>query len=947
MSHSSPIANSDDLGKPADAPLSENSTLSVATQRPRRTSAKRSCFNCREKKTRCELPDLYVPSSKQPVIESKRCHRCKVLRIDCIVWDGDRKRKVRLPAQEDAAQQDKSHSKRARPTMDPQSHSPDSPEVMQTSDQGSPHPLSYSLFQQYRTVESHSPAASTISERTLEGIHDNDEMTRSRHSPQPIESSTIQPAECLHLDDGKEKMVAVMAHHKTNKSAWRILTILVDYSAQHPQFRRYLLHRISSPQPPIRPIDIMDMIDRNECLELSSCMMPYLVWHPHLPPLESLYDLNNHHISRPTSFLLATMYLIASRHRHSLSSTIMKGLSATVDRLGTQLILSSTRHIRIVQALDLLIAHEPSLVGTSATGDEDEQAYRGSGLAGEKLLSSAVGIARDLGLDRSVHAIQNHLQNQRHELQGTQNKMQDLLNVSSLWISLRIWEGHYVFFKPMNRVIRDLGELADASTCLIAIDGSGNKIENTISDPYGTNTEPKQSDKIKEAAYLRSAGRTILAYRIKTMAVIHRCLYEITDILSSPKDINRFVQSSAFNIQSQQTLTTPEVKDKIVNVILKAFDERPKISQMLHMDMIPFTALSTVYVAEEWTDLEWNALLASLSTFGICCLHAGEPDAGFTIRSFLEAMPIDSKFRECVSILGENRLELSERLVSSFAFFNRRLTPAMDNTGRSRRGDLIELTGAPIFLTCGFVLDSCRLFLEGTAFVLVTYQSIQNNFDSRLLSMIQAAQRLDELDRNNYSQEDYHQTTPTDKPPLSITQISANFIREIIETLQRWKLGSSMYRKPALSRPIYQIDTTPANEVQDGSVHDSGTPKSINNSTSSEADYDPNLTPLQRESATPFPSTPNSVAASEPVGTSDSLASGLNMHPFIANSQYGAQPQTGFAYSNDYWEADTNFRALGSLDQLLSSPFPEPQNAGDMNVFHDVTFLGNYLDSMF
>lgn len=60
-------------------------------KRARRTHARRSCLACRQRKARCELPDITVPSSMQPLERDLQCHRCKTLEMDCIVWDGDRK----------------------------------------------------------------------------------------------------------------------------------------------------------------------------------------------------------------------------------------------------------------------------------------------------------------------------------------------------------------------------------------------------------------------------------------------------------------------------------------------------------------------------------------------------------------------------------------------------------------------------------------------------------------------------------------------------------------------------------------------------------------------------------------------------------------------------------------------------------------------------------------
>jgi len=236
-----------------------------------------------------------------------------------------------------------------------------------------------------------------------------------------------------------------------------------------------------------------------------SSLTPYLAWHPHLPPLESVYDQYIRQPNNTTLLLLASMYLVASRHRHSLSSTLMKALSATVDRLATQLILSSTRHVQIIQAFELLLAHEPSLVGTAVSGNEMEQAYRGNGLAGESLLINALSIAKDLGIHTSVSTLQRLLHQPRDNWQ--QGQLTDALSNASLWISLRLWESHYIFVKPITRVLRDLDELAHDAKCMIAIDQDGNKVQESPMTVDGISTSSILDHGVETEEKIRSAGK--------------------------------------------------------------------------------------------------------------------------------------------------------------------------------------------------------------------------------------------------------------------------------------------------------------------------------------------------------------------------------------------------------------------------------------------------------
>lgn len=68
-----------------------SSLSAIAEPRARRTHARRSCDLCKVRKTRCELPDLGVPSGPDPLPFEQTCHRCRVLALPCIVDDSSRK----------------------------------------------------------------------------------------------------------------------------------------------------------------------------------------------------------------------------------------------------------------------------------------------------------------------------------------------------------------------------------------------------------------------------------------------------------------------------------------------------------------------------------------------------------------------------------------------------------------------------------------------------------------------------------------------------------------------------------------------------------------------------------------------------------------------------------------------------------------------------------------
>ncbi|WOO81774.1 uncharacterized protein LOC62_04G005295 [Vanrija pseudolonga] len=77
-----PLASASGSGSSSASP--------VPPTAPRRSIARRSCQLCRQRKARCELPDETVPDSPVPLAQELKCHRCKVLREDCVVLSAGR-----------------------------------------------------------------------------------------------------------------------------------------------------------------------------------------------------------------------------------------------------------------------------------------------------------------------------------------------------------------------------------------------------------------------------------------------------------------------------------------------------------------------------------------------------------------------------------------------------------------------------------------------------------------------------------------------------------------------------------------------------------------------------------------------------------------------------------------------------------------------------------------
>ncbi|KAG0208877.1 hypothetical protein BGX28_000276 [Mortierella sp. GBA30] len=713
----------------------------------------------------------------------------------------------------------------------------------------------------------------------------------------------------------------------------------------------------------IRSLDVLDMIDKQECLKMKTCMTRYLAWHPHLPTLDSLYDAHCHQPNNATSILLASMYLVAGRHLHPMSSSLMQGLSAAVDRLGTQLILTSTRDIRIVQAFELLLAHDPSLVGTLVGGDQESQKTRGNGLAGESLLMVALYISKDLELDKSVHALHNLLN--RPKETTPDGHISQLLVAASLWINLRIWEGHYVLLKPKFRVIHRLDDLARLAECMIGIDELGNKIEALPLNVTRLNLGSVINGQVEDEEKLRSAGRTALAYRMQFMAGFHEAMDKIEKILTPARDEELgTVQPEGCGQTAEVRATDGQTKDKIVETITTSLSERSHIEQRKQADMSPHALSPTIILLEEWCQLEMHTLFSMLCTFGVGSLYTGQFDTGFAAKAFMESIKQDQSLRDRISIVGKHRLELSELVVSSFAHFNRRLTiRGTSTTARSQLGSVVELTGAPIFLTCALVVDACKLLLEGAAFVLIAYFVIHEGTDSRLLLMAQAAQRLEEFDGNQYTLNGSHkQNKETDvpPPPLSICQVSAKYIREMIETMQRWRLAASLYRRPGLlcpgdmrpktpAPPLVQAHYRPVEKAHNGVARD-GTAQEppVHNRDFGQGQDHPH--PSARPSMDYSAQRSGHSHTIGPQGSHDANVSGCAyVHPLSAGAVSAGQAHFAYNHPMQFWPPETDpTRGYGSVEYLVAGTFPDPTHAvSDVGGMYDLPLFDSVFETLF
>lgn len=465
-------------------------TSSAPRKRP---LARRSCLKCREKKARCELPDINVESSKKPLQPEKKCHRCNVLGIDCVVWDGDRKRKPRLDREHQSASgralgSNTGDLTRATTAVSSSSSSSISPRSNQDED----------AFQQASPV---GPAANRRNTASL--------APESEH----LGASDLSHAQRLLIN-----------RQKGWKTMTRSLLTLVERLQREKKYSTYLTLRIDA--PPSTP-DIVTFLQPDKLPQLEQQLLQHLVGHPYLPSLSSLHKDQTQSPSRARGLLLATMTSLAMRgNADELASSDMRNLSNYIDRLGTQLLLSSPRDVHLVMAFELLLSHDPGLVGTAASQFEPEG--RGYGLASENLIFASIKIAKELGLEQSTRRSYDPAVRLAH---------------LSLWSCLRVWEALYAFLGRSVVFIDDLNEryASTVRDTLHSVDGMGQKWPSAPrhQDANGPTAssyrEMRQFCEEMELQHgrdgiLRSAGRTLVSLRTETVCHLFSSMQEVHKI---------------------------------------------------------------------------------------------------------------------------------------------------------------------------------------------------------------------------------------------------------------------------------------------------------------------------------------------------------------------------------------------------------------------------------
>ncbi|KAN0066333.1 hypothetical protein ACQY0O_000427 [Thecaphora frezii] len=360
-------------------------------KRPRRTHARRSCQMCQQRKARCELPDLTVPSGPDPLDDHLACHRCKTLQISCIVDDSNKKRGRKLAEASNAPSAHRSGS--GRPTL---SRSNTSGVLSAMTDRiriergksssDTAEGLTKRLAFQNDSGRGGQPSRPRLISRTpsLSGSEPGSPTALEaevRHA-KAVRSISGLPAPPLDIDGWEKYSIRS-----------RPLTLLTELIPRQRGFASRT-SRLVSDQYTVEA-DIKDVVDDEKSLLLAEwCDENLVFWLPHITSARMIRQASLKNQQTVSSQLLeAALYLVALQHINDPKDDILR---FTVARLVLRdlgrVMLSSPRETKAMEALELLAIFP---VDVSVLPGPSKNRIRTDGL-----MDAAERLGRSLRIDR-------------------------------------------------------------------------------------------------------------------------------------------------------------------------------------------------------------------------------------------------------------------------------------------------------------------------------------------------------------------------------------------------------------------------------------------------------------------------------------------------------------------------------------------------------------------
>ncbi|SPO29125.1 uncharacterized protein UTRI_06074 [Ustilago trichophora] len=668
----------------------------------RRRYARRSCLTCRSKKTRCELPDESVPSSHDPLPVYKACHRCRALDIHCVVWDGDRKRKPRSVNSSSSLPLPTLPITRPSPAYPRQQYIPRSSRPDIASYQDSPpqcpnypshpsrewhtQPISRraDLYERVKlppelvAPTSQSPASSKATPPNT--YIANSAFTNPSRTAAPNSNTTTTTTitnynntdvnapydSALFISENptthprNEIMLGSEANILNNSCRHSPLVTLGRFISKIPSSTRLLRPEMD------RSFDgqLSSLLTDENVHELQSHLPRLRLWHPHIPDLASLRTAYFERPKPSTSFLIASVCLVASRiaaKRH-----LAKHFAVHVDRIGLQVLVSAPKQLHAAQAFELLLSHEPSLIGASV-GPSGHSATD-SAVFGESMHSNAFAIAQALGLDLAIDDASQVADDAHLDAQERDLRLRSHLQRFSLWCSLSLWRAKFLF---LNSVIRpyDFSRLPqDAHQAISLID----KLR--PSDP---------AHALDEAMF--KAGLLAQAYRVIQATDFHQRLVKFETLW-----------------HSRSLFSEAEVRREITSRVDNQLQFLDDLRSTKCYKLWSLGDLPELRFLDRWIDLEFESDWVFVFSAYMNALHITK--GSITVDGVFQAYKSDPDLFRVVWDIGKEGYFRNERALAALA-----ATPRFE-------GESIDQTGMPLLLTCGYILHIAITVMEAVHF---------------------------------------------------------------------------------------------------------------------------------------------------------------------------------------------------------------------------------------
>ncbi|PWN53662.1 hypothetical protein IE53DRAFT_125366 [Violaceomyces palustris] len=496
-------------------------------KRARRTHAKRTCLSCRTNKVRCELPDLQVPSSLDPLPSEKACHRCNVLNLDCVVYDADRKRarnsittsttnkknnkntsstEKKLEDGNDNDQSnnpqgslDSSTKAERKSTAAPRKQPKQSEYQKQKGkliQDARPQSLAHILepFQLFSgenesELPDRSGNGSTALNDSDEDVDQLDESIEAQPNASSQDDSSSAKKNDAHITIKRPPIW--LKYHMTPLGLLRTLV------ARHPGFGSDLPDM--DPNLSFREVLlVLKLLPEKLSQRIAAVSEMLFLYFPHLP---SLPNLLAQHTSAPTlssALLLTTIYFISLRQCSGFADTkqLKERLKVYIRQMGIQVMLTLPKSTYAVQALELLASYEPlDLMGI----DHDLSSLDKLSVPGESQIVAAIHIAQLLKMNDSIELLRDP--NDHIKLETRSKRIEDSL----VWFSISSTKSALTSKEP------------DPNVSSESLETFGNEIVRLS----------QHSSKERSEDRLRDAGRLGVLHRFRRLKMLHTRWAEI------------------------------------------------------------------------------------------------------------------------------------------------------------------------------------------------------------------------------------------------------------------------------------------------------------------------------------------------------------------------------------------------------------------------------------